>query len=207
MTAKLLCVLTGYICGCFLTAEIVTRKLTGRPCRELGTSGNPGMANVMAHLGFRPGIIVLAGDLAKVIIAMLISHFLITTEHIGMYYTMLGLITGHNVPFYQPLHGGKGVAVTCLSVFLINPLWGLIADVAGMLVVFATKYLCIGAVVIPAVFIIPSVILYGREAGLIAIISTLIMYSRHYPALRDILYGKCEKTDVLGAIKKKLHDR
>lgn len=63
--ARIMSLLIGYLCGCVLTAEIVARRLTGKSCSRLGTTGNPGMANVMANLGFVPGIIVLAGDLAK----------------------------------------------------------------------------------------------------------------------------------------------
>ncbi|MQN00657.1 MAG: glycerol-3-phosphate acyltransferase [Lachnospiraceae bacterium] len=203
MTNKIICLIIGYFFGSFLTAEIVTRRLTGRPCRELGTSGNPGMANVMAHLGFVPGIIVLAGDLGKTIAAMLLVHFAFDQSHLALYYTMLGLVLGHNIPFYQPRHGGKGVAVTCMAVFIINPFWGLISDAVGMLVVFATQYLCVGAIVIPAFFIIPTVIFYGKEAGLIAIALSLIMYWRHFPALSQIPKGTCEKTDVIGAFRKK----
>lgn len=72
---RLLTLVISYLMGSFLTAEVVTRKLTGKPCKELGTTGNPGMANVMAHLGFKPGITVLIGDVLKVVIAMLITRF------------------------------------------------------------------------------------------------------------------------------------
>ena len=59
-----------------MTAEFVTRKLTGKPCRCLGTTGNPGMANVMANLGFKPGILVLAGDLGKTLLAAIVCALL-----------------------------------------------------------------------------------------------------------------------------------
>ena len=59
--ARIMSLLIGYLFGCVLTAEIVARRLTGKSRSRLGTTSNPGMANVMANLGFVPGIIVLAG--------------------------------------------------------------------------------------------------------------------------------------------------
>ena len=38
-----LCLLLGYLCGCFLTAEAVAWRQTGQSAAALG-SGNPGMA-------------------------------------------------------------------------------------------------------------------------------------------------------------------
>ena len=43
MLQRLLCLLLGYLCGCFLTAELVARARTGKSAAALGT-GNPGMA-------------------------------------------------------------------------------------------------------------------------------------------------------------------
>ena len=132
--------LIGYALGNVLTAEIVTRKLTGRPCRELGTTGNPGMANVMAHLGFKPGIITLAGDLGKCALSCLLADLLFTPAigRIAVLYAGVGCTLGHDFPVWQKFHGGKGVATSCLAIFLFSPLWGFVSNVFGMLVTFIT---------------------------------------------------------------------
>ena len=56
---RLLCLAAGYLFGCFLTAEVVARCTAGESARQIG-SGNPGMANIMTHLGKRAGLLVLA---------------------------------------------------------------------------------------------------------------------------------------------------
>ena len=73
---RFISILIGYAFGCFLTAEAAAAKFAGKKASQLGETGNPGMANIMASLGFLPGIITLAGDLGKVIAAGLISHAL-----------------------------------------------------------------------------------------------------------------------------------
>ena len=145
--------LIGYALGNVLTAEIVTRKLTGRPCRELGTTGNPGMANVMAHLGFKPGIITLAGDLGKCALSCLLADLLFTPAigRIAVLYAGVGCTLGHDFPVWQKFHGGKGVATSCLAIFL-----------------FFLEAVCL---------------------------------KEHFPAMRTIPSGECEKIDIWGKIK------
>lgn len=202
LSERILSLVIGYLFGNFLTAEVVTRHLTGKPCSELGRTGNPGMANVMAYLGFRPGIIVLIGDLLKTVLAALISYLLFRNSlgHLAVLYAGLGTTLGHNFPFWQKFKGGKGVATTCAAIFQFSPLWGLLAMITGMIVVFITQYLSVGGVVIPAVYAVFLFLFYGPEAGVIGMILTVLMFQRHWSKLVEVCHGTCEKTDVLGKI-------
>lgn len=60
----------GYGLGNILTGDIVSRIYTKKSAFELGTSHNPGMANITAHIGIIPGILVLLGDILKTVIAI-----------------------------------------------------------------------------------------------------------------------------------------
>lgn len=204
LAARIGSLILGYLFGNFMTAEIVTRRLTGKPCSELGRTGNPGMANVMANLGFKAGITVLAGDLGKCALACLLAglSFGRTAGHIAVLYAGVGVTLGHDFPFW--VRGGKGVATSCLAIFLYSPLWGFVANVAGMLVTFATKYLCIGGAVLPALFVIPMFVFDGKEAGFLSLFLAALCFSRHWPAIKTIPSGTCEKTDVVGAIREHL---
>lgn len=202
MGEKALCLLIGYLFGCILTAELIVKHKTGKSVSEFGT-GNPGMANVMRIFGFRTGAAVLAGDLAKTVAAVLIccvlfgrSSILPSGKPLGQYAVLwagLGTALGHNWPVWRRMRGGKGVAVTCMTIFLFSPLWGLISDAAGMLVVFRTGYLPLGAVVITTLFTVFAGIFYGAEAAIPAFALALIMLSRHYPGLIRSFKGTEEK--------------
>ena len=65
---RLICLLTGYVFGCFLTGELVARRRTGAGAGRLGT-GNPGMANLAHELGLGWGLLVLLGDVLKTALA------------------------------------------------------------------------------------------------------------------------------------------
>ena len=204
MLSRILSVLIGYAFGCFLTAELVARKFAGKSASELGETGNPGMANIMASLGFVPGILTLLGDLLKCVLAMLLSLLLFReTGRIVMMYAGLGCTLGHDFPFWRGFKGGKGVATSSAVIVVYSFLWGLLANLAGMLVTFATKYLCIAGPVIPLFFMVFMFLKGDTEAGLISVVLSALALLCHLPSVFGIFKGTTSKTDVLGALAKK----
>ena len=203
--AKMISLVVGYLLGCFLTAEIVAHKITGGSASKLGDTGNPGMANIMASLGFVPGIVTLAGDLGKCLLAALLSWlFFRDAGWIVTLYAGLGCTLGHIFPFWRRFHGGKGVATISMAVVIYSFPWGLAANIFGMLTVFATQYLCIGGPVIPGSFALIMWLRGQKEAAAIGLVMTLLSLVAHGSSIRGIKAGKTKKNDVLGAIKKKL---
>ena len=180
----LITILIGYACGCFLTAVFVVRKYKGCDVSQVGT-GNPGMANVMAQVGKVPGLMVLAGDIAKTALAMGLCWLLFGGE-IGrdaMLYSGLGVLLGHNFPIQRGFRGGKGVTVTCTWIILLLPASGIVSAVAGGLITVLTGLLPLGAVLI-TLFIVPFAWAeLGNGAAVVMVISLVIMLYRHFPGL------------------------
>jgi glycerol-3-phosphate acyltransferase PlsY len=120
---RIICLVMGYIFGLFQTGYIYG-KMHGIDIRESG-SGNSGTTNALRVLGKQAGLIVLIGDIGKCIIACLLCRFLFGSrlpdmELLLVLYTGVGVILGHNFPFYMNFKGGKGIAATgglVISVF------------------------------------------------------------------------------------------
>ena len=196
------CIVIGYFFGCILTGAFVVKKMTGRDASEFGT-GNPGMANVTIEFGLKAGLVVLAGDLLKTLLACGLCLFLFGGRHlsdpylnigqISCLWAGLGTVLGHNWPFWRKFSGGKGVAVTCLSIFLYSPIWGLIANLAGMLVVLTTGFLPVGAVVITTLFALLCFLFTSTESFILALILAVIMFSRHLDGLIRVIRGQEER--------------
>lgn len=204
MFEKLCSLGTGYLCGCFLTAEVVAWRYAGKKAKELGDTGNPGMANIMSALGFVPGILTLLGDLGKCIFAGLLSYALFREAGwIIVLYAGLGCALGHDFPFWRGFRGGKGVAVTSMAIVLFSFWPGLAANIIGMLTVFATKYLCLGGPVIPLAFLIIMAAQGKKEAAILAAVLTFLAFIAHGKAIKEIPRGKTGKTDVLKLLMKK----
>ena len=102
---RVLCLGAGYLFGCFLTAEIVARCTAGCSAREIGT-GNPGMANILTHLGKPAGFLVLAGDVLKTAAACWFCwQAAPELGHTALLYGGLGAVLGHNWPFWNKFRG------------------------------------------------------------------------------------------------------
>ena len=196
------CLAIGYFFGCFLTGALVVRLKTGKSVAEFGT-GNPGMANVTVIFGLKAGLLVLAGDLLKTVLACLLCLLLfggdflkepqLSIGRISCLWGGLGAVLGHNWPFWRKFSGGKGVAVTCMAIFLFSPLWGALADLAGMMTVLITGFLPLGAVVITIVFTLFSFLFISPEACVLAVILMVIMFSRHWKGLIRMVRGEEER--------------
>ncbi|WP_297214057.1 glycerol-3-phosphate acyltransferase [uncultured Flavonifractor sp.] len=188
---RMICLVIGYVFGCFLTGELVARRRTGAGAARLGT-GNPGMANLAHELGLRWGLLTLLGDLAKTALACSLCVLLTGAAlgRIALLWAALGAALGHNFPFWRRFRGGKGVAVTCAGLILYSPLWGTVACLCGLAVTLLTGWLPLGAVVIPMAFFPLAVLFHGWEAGALAAALTALMVSRHHHGLARIRRGE-----------------
>lgn len=187
---KFLCLLIGYVCGGFLTAEFAAKKYAGKPAAQIGT-GNPGMANIMANVGKKAGFIVLIGDILKTLLAFALAY-LAAGGALGreaLLWSGLGALLGHNYPAWLKFKGGKGVAVTCTWLIIYMPLWGTLCCVAGGIITLITGYLPLGAVLI-ALFAVPAAYLTeGKTAAVFMLISLCIMACKHRRGMMRIVKG------------------
>ena len=106
---RIICLLIGHVFGLFQTAYFYG-KAHGIDIRQHG-SGNAGTTNTLRVLGTKAGMIVLAGDCLKCIIAVMIVRMLFGAGHpdtiyLLCLYTSAGVILVHNYPFFM---GFKGV--------------------------------------------------------------------------------------------------
>ena len=188
---RIISLLIGYLFGCILPADIVSRCFTGKPIREVG-SGNPGMTNVLTNIGTLPGLLTLGGDILKTALAMGLSFLLFgnAAGRICIHYAGFGAVLGHDFPFWRGWSGGKGVTVTCTWMILGFGLWGIFCELFGAITVFSTGWLPVAAVVIGAAPVPMVFRLSGMEAGLLAMISFILMLLKHIPGLGRIHRGE-----------------
>ena len=120
---RIICVVIGYLFGIFQTGYIYGR-LNNVDIRDFG-SGNAGTTNAMRVLGKKAGIITYVGDMLKALLAGLFIRGLFGVAldcsevevFVLVIYTGVGVILGHNYPFYMGFKGGKGIAASSGVVF------------------------------------------------------------------------------------------
>src|SRR2546430_2775575 len=94
----LLLIVIGYLLGSIPTGQMVGTLAGGVDLRRYG-SGKTGATNVLRTLGWGAAVVVLAGDLAKGIVAVLIARWLVrdpNAQPLAEVLAGLAAVVGHN---------------------------------------------------------------------------------------------------------------
>ena len=189
---QIICLLIGYVCGCFLTAVVVVRLMAHEDVFQVG-SGNPGMANVMHRVGKKAGFLVLAGDVIKTLLAFCISY-LVARDHLGLGTILamagLGTVLGHNYPIWHKFKGGKGVTVTVAYMVVSLIPWGAIIGIAVGIFAIVTGDLWTAAILAPVVAIPFAFWQQGTMGGIVMIILAVIMIIKNIDGTIKVLKGE-----------------
>ena len=185
MMERLVCVAIGYLFGLFQTAYIYG-KLHGIDIRNYG-SGNAGTTNTLRVLGTKAGLIVLAGDILKCILAIAAVRLLFAGGvHEDMYYL--------------------------LAMYAFIPM-GVILFFGTFLL---THYVSLGSLLVYAGFLIEMVIMgqmdlfsmpvgHRTEMYVIAAFLTAMAYWKHRENIKRLLSGTERKTYLFKKNKEALN--
>ena len=144
MLSDLLLVLLAYLLGSVSFGLILARLRGGVDLRGQG-SGSTGATNVARTMGKGVGVIALAGDCAKGLVAVLLAQAWGSSVW-TVAIVALAAVVGHIFPWYANFRGGKGVA-TGLGVFIPTlPLPLLAALAAFIAVVLVWRYVSAGSI-------------------------------------------------------------
>ena len=167
---------------------------------------NSGTTNALRVLGKKAGLIVFLGDLLKAIVActivrLIADHFGSDITLIYILYTGIGVVLGHNFPFYMNFKGGKGIAATSGVIIAIGD-WRIIVVCLALFIaaVAITRYVSLGSLLVVTAFIVMWLIfgqlgmlpLTGRalyESYILVAIFVLMAYIRHKANIVRLIKG------------------
>lgn len=197
MTAYLICLVIGYFFGCISMGYIVGRCYH-MDIRTKG-SGNAGTTNVLRNLGKLPALITFVGDLAKAIVPVLVIRFAIAPEgewYLWCLYCGLGVVLGHNFPFYLKFSGGKGIAVTAAVVMsACHPVMIPIGLVIFVTAVLLTRYVSVGSLLVAWYIPANTIALYRGHPLfihmlIVSLLFTILAYVQHRQNIVRLLHGE-----------------
>lgn len=205
---RIVCIVIGYIFGLFQTAFIYG-KLHGIDIRQHG-SGNAGTTNTLRVLGTKAGLIVLAGDIIKCILAIVICGALFAVSHpqeiyLLRLYAAAGAILGHNFPFYLGFKGGKGIAATAGLILAFHPYFIPVGVILFFGAFLLTHYVSLGSLLVYAGVMIQMVVcgqmgVFGAPQGIliemyiITAFLTVMAYYKHRENIVRLFKGQERKT-------------
>lgn len=196
----ILCLAVGYLFGCISSGYFVG-KFYHTDIRTLG-SGNAGTTNVLRNFGVVPAIVTFAMDLAKAVIPILLIRFCFTTQtdsYLLCLYCGLGVVLGHNYPFYLGFKGGKGIAVTAAVVMsAAHPIMIPIGLAIFIAAVVLTRYVSVGSLFV-AWYIPANTLAFHHNDGafvhmmVISLLFTVFAYFQHRQNIMRLIHGNENK--------------
>jgi len=193
-----LAIALSYLLGSIPTSAIAGR-IKGVDLRRHG-SGNLGATNALRVLGPGVGVPVLAIDVGKGLLAVLLIGRLGAASALGpsgaALAAGLAAVAGHIWPVFAGFRGGKGVATACGVFLAMSPLAALAAIALWGVVVGITRYVSLGSI-LAAAFLPWAVVLEARLAGrplpvplvVVAAVVAAALVARHRSNIRRLITG------------------
>ncbi|MDD6308671.1 MAG: glycerol-3-phosphate 1-O-acyltransferase PlsY [Clostridia bacterium] len=182
----MLVVIIGYLLGS-INSAVIYSKLRGEDIRNTG-SGNAGATNILRTYGKGAAAIVVVGDIAKGILAVLIGRILGGT-HLS-YFAGLSAVLGHNYPLYFGFRGGKGILTSLAVMLMISPKQAVISMVFAIVVIAVTRYVSLGSILGSILFGI-LIAIFSTDLWLILVSVAVVLLAvlRHIPNIRRLCNG------------------
>ena len=209
---RIVCLLIGYVFGLFQTGYFygLTKHID---IRKYG-SGNAGTTNTLRTLGWKAGAVTFFGDCLKSVLAVLVVKAIFKEQaevSLLAMYAGMGAVLGHNYPVYMKFKGGKGIASTAGLILATNPIMFLIVALVFSAIVFATRYVSLGSLIVMVVFFV-EVVVYGQMGGFgltgaplyeiyaIALFLAVLGFVRHKSNIKRLLSGTENKFGVINKV-------
>lgn len=195
---RLICVVIGYFIGCIQSAYFVG-KFMKVDIREHG-SGNLGSTNALRVLGKKAGAITFAGDVLKSILGFVICSIIFKeNSQIAGFYGCVGVILGHDYPFYLKFKGGKGIACMIGMMMCSGSLAVTLITYAIGALGLTARYVSLGSILLSiSIPIVLWIFGYNYEVIIITLCLSALAIYRHRANIKRLMAGTESK---LGAKK------
>ena len=157
--------LVGYLLGCVNGALLTSKVFYHDDVRRHG-SGNAGLTNFYRTYGAKYAWCVIAVDLLKAAVAVLLGAWVIGLH--GKYFMGLCVVVGHMFPVFYKFKGGKGILCSGMTLILIDWRIALVGWGIFILLWATTKYVSLGSVCAALSFPIMTWVVYHPQRDYIS---------------------------------------
>lgn len=204
-----ICLVIGYLFGCIETGYFIG-KLNHIDIRNYG-SGNSGTTNALRTLGVKAGAITFLGDALKATAACLLVRYLIfpglASTQLLTLYAGLGVVLGHNYPFWLKGKGGKGIAATGGMMIAFDLRMVPIAMAIFILAVATTRYVSLGSLLVSVFLPIWIAVMYPGQYHMliVGLLFTVSAFMKHRANIKRLLHGTENKLGQRVKVDNEVH--
>lgn len=187
MMKVILVLVVSYLIGSIPFSYLVARCWKGIDIRKLG-SGNVGATNVWRNAGPAAGIVALAGDLGKGVLAVLLAKNFGGASLVAL--AAAAALAGHSWPVFLGFRGGKLVATGVGVITAISLPVGAAMAAIWLAVSGISRYISVGSIV--AAVSIPFLMLaFHLETPYLVLGAFAAVFAvyKHVPNIKRLLAG------------------
>lgn len=166
-----LIVIFGYLLGSIPAGLVVGKLFYDKDIRDFG-SGNLGATNSFRVLGKKAGSVVMAFDMGKGVLAVLIPQLLGFEMKTAIICGLAAMI-GHTLPIFAGFKGGKSVATSGGVLLAVAPLMFITTIATFLITLKISKFVSLSSVIAGVYALFVTLIWYFFFSGLLSI--TLIV--------------------------------
>jgi glycerol-3-phosphate acyltransferase PlsY len=199
---RALLVALAYFAGSIPVGVIVARVSGGPDPRTVG-SGRTGGTNALRALGRRWAALVVAGDLAKGAVPVLITRLVTGGDALAEVLVAGAAVLGSVRSVFLNFAGGRGVGTGVGTMLVIQPLAVVLAAPVFFLVILATRYVSLGSLLGSAAMFPATLLIWAVASGWVppaylvwAVVGPLLIWLAHADNIDRLLHGTERKFDL-----------
>ena len=170
MTTAFVLIVTAvcaYLLGCANGSILVSKLFFHEDIREKG-SGNAGLTNFYRTYGVKCVGVMMAIDVLKTVIAILLGQFLfgrfLMKPDLGQYWAAAFVVLGHTFPCMFSFRGGKGILCSGTMLVMLDWRIALVGFGLFILALALTRFVSLGSILAAASFPFTTIWVYHAAA-------------------------------------------
>lgn len=199
---RMLMVVLAYLAGSIPVGVLVARASGGPDPRTIG-SGRTGGTNVLRALGRKWAALVVAGDLAKGALPVLLTRILTNGDSFAEVIVAGAAVAGSVRSVFLRFAGGRGVGTGVGTMLVIQPMAVVLAAPVFFLVILATRYVSLGSLLGSAAMFPATLLIWAVASGWVppaylvwAFVGPILIWLAHADNIDRLLHGKERKFDL-----------
>ena len=199
---RALLVVVAYFAGSVPVGVLVAKASGGPDPRTIG-SGRTGGTNALRALGRKWAALVVAGDLAKGAVPVLLARLLTNGDSLTEVLVAGAAVLGAVRSVFLQFSGGRGVGTGVGTMLVIQPLAVILAAPVFFLVILATRYVSLGSLLGSAAMFPAMLLIWAVASGWVppaylawAAVGPLLIWLAHADNIDRLIHGTERKFDL-----------